>query len=88
MKYSFTTALLGVFAIQALALPSYPYGSHSIHEKRGPLQQRWTRTNPVDPDHILPVRVGLKQKNLEKGMDYLMEVYVYTSIDSLSRSSS
>jgi hypothetical protein len=76
MKYSLIGAVLGVFAVQALALPSYPYISHVVHEKRGALQSRWARGNPVDPDHVLPVRIGLKQRNLARGMDYLLEVYV------------
>lgn len=77
MRYSFIGAVLGVFAVQSLALPSYPYISHGVHEKRGTLQSRWARGNPVDPDHVLPVRVGLKQRNLDRGMDYLLEVYVF-----------
>jgi tripeptidyl-peptidase-1 len=76
MRYSLIGAVLGAFAVQALALPSTPYVIHVVHEKRDAVQRRWVRGNPVDPDHILPVRIGLKQTNLEKGMDYLLEVYV------------
>lgn len=78
MRYSFTAALLGALAVQALALPSTPYVNNAVHEKRNEIQQRrWVRGNPVEADHILPVRVGLKQSNLDKGMEYLLEVYVH-----------
>jgi tripeptidyl-peptidase-1 len=83
MRYSFIGAVLGAFAVQALALPSPAYVSHVIHEKRDAVQRRWVRGNAVDPDHVLPVRIGLKQSNLENGMDYLLEVYVSYSTLSL-----
>lgn len=43
-----------------------------VHEKRAlPALGRGDR---VDPDSIIPVRIGLKQSNLDSGYDRLMEV--------------
>ncbi|KAH8817290.1 peptidase S8/S53 domain-containing protein [Xylogone sp. PMI_703] len=75
MRYSLTCALLGIFAVQSLALPTSSLVSRVTHERRDVSQQRrWTRGSPLEPEHVLPVRIGLKQSNLDKAMDYLLEV--------------
>ena len=62
--------LAGSLALaSAVALPS---SHHVLHEKRSsPLPHRRER---VDPNAIIPVRIGLKQSNLHTGYDRLMEV--------------
>lgn len=48
---------------------------HSLHERHLPhWQQRWTKRSKVPDDHILPMRIGLKQCNLEAGHDKLMDM--------------
>lgn len=76
MRYYLTATILAVVAVKSLALPAFPYVNHVIHEKRDAIERKWSRGSSVDPDHVLPVRIGLKQSNLDKGMDYLLEVYV------------
>jgi tripeptidyl-peptidase-1 len=46
--------------------------SHVLHEKRG-AEAPFSRRR-VDPDALIPIRVGLKQSNLESGYERLMEV--------------
>ena len=63
--------LSGLFA-GALAVPTT---SHVVHEKRSSsTQNRWVKRQALDADTKVPVRIALKQRNLDKGMDYLMEV--------------
>ncbi|KHO00564.1 Peptidase S8/S53, subtilisin/kexin/sedolisin [Metarhizium album ARSEF 1941] len=49
-------------------------GSDTVHEKRDVSSSRWTKREAVDANTKVPVRIALKQKNLDKGMDYLLEV--------------
>ena len=68
-----SVAVLGFLAGSALAAPAHP-SPHALHEKRGELPEAWTRRAPASADHVLPVRIGLTQRNLERGYDLLMEV--------------
>jgi len=59
-------------AVGAVALPSSRY---EVHETRaGPRSNKWKRGNRVDPDAIVPLRIGLAQTNLHTGYDRLMDV--------------
>jgi tripeptidyl-peptidase-1 len=55
-----------------------PTGSQVIHEKRDTSNPRWIKREAVSPTTKVPVRIALKQNNLDKGMDYLLDVYVST----------
>jgi tripeptidyl-peptidase-1 len=48
---------------------------HVLHEKREERSLDWVKGDRVESNAILPVRIGLTQNNLEKGYDYLMDVY-------------
>jgi tripeptidyl-peptidase-1 len=76
MRFCFVSAVLGSLAIPALSLtlPSSSHVNHVVHEKRDTIQKKWVQGNGLDPDHVLPARIGLKQSNLHLGMDYLMEM--------------
>lgn len=62
--------LNGLFA-GAIAVPT---GSHTVHEKRDVSNGRWIKREAANADTKVPVRIALKQKNLDNGMDYLLEV--------------
>ena len=48
---------------------------HSLHERHLPqLAQRWTKRSKVPDTQVLPVRIGLKQCNIEAGHDKLMDM--------------
>ncbi|KAL7905061.1 peptidase S8/S53 domain-containing protein [Trichoderma velutinum] len=55
----------------AIAVPT---GSQVVHEKRDTNNARWIKREAVDPNTKIPVRIALKQSNLDKGMDYLLDV--------------
>jgi tripeptidyl-peptidase-1 len=55
---------------------------HVLHEKRDKHSYDWVKGARVEKDAVLPVRIGLTQNNLEKGDEYLMEVYVRRSVFS------
>ncbi len=68
MRYGTAIFLLGL----ATALPS----NHlTVHESRaGAPKGKWKRGERVDPDAIVPLRIGLAQSNLHTGYDRLMDV--------------
>jgi len=48
--------------------------SHALHEKRHVPSQTWIKRDRVSSDALLPIKIGLKQQNLHKGYDYLLDV--------------
>ena len=49
--------------------------SHSLHERHLPHWERqWSKRSKVPDTQILPMRIGLKQSNLEAGHDKLMDL--------------
>ena len=65
-----TFALL---ACSSLARPS-PRAGYVLHEKRAQEPSGWTRERRVDPDYILPLRIGLTQSNLHRIEEMLLDV--------------
>jgi tripeptidyl-peptidase I len=75
MMFYFVSIFLGTLLLPALALiPSSSWVKHVIHEKRDTIQRKWIESSPLDPDHIIPARIGLKQSNLDLGVEYLYEM--------------
>ena len=81
------TALAGGMALEALASPvardtaakkrAVP-ASHTLHERHMPhWGRKWTKKDRVPAGTQLPMRIGLKQSNLEAGHNKLMSMYVY-----------
>jgi tripeptidyl-peptidase-1 len=64
---------------QAASLPSH--ATHVIHEKRQITSSQWVKRSKVPPHQVLPVRIGLAQKNLDRGHDFLMDMYVFLSYE-------
>ncbi|OKL59359.1 Aorsin [Talaromyces atroroseus] len=71
MKVHLSTLALGL-AIVAAAVPAPQ--SHVVHEKRSSAPSKWVNVGRVDPMHNVVVRIGLKQSNLHRGYEYLMDV--------------
>jgi tripeptidyl-peptidase-1 len=76
MRFFFVSAVLATLAIPALTitLQSSFYINYVVYEKRDTIQKKWVHSSELDPDHVLLARIGLKQSNLDLGMDYLMEM--------------
>lgn len=49
--------------------------SHRLHERHLPHWEReWSKRSKVPNSQVLPMRIGLKQSNLEAGHDKLMDL--------------
>ncbi|KAF1990249.1 putative alkaline serine protease AorO [Aulographum hederae CBS 113979] len=64
--------LLGIFATLASAAPAAT--SHVVHAKRDAVPKQWVKRSKLESNVVLPVRIGLTQRNLEHGHRLLMEV--------------
>ena len=65
-----------LFALGALVagVVATPYTPHVRHEKRGALPFGWERHDRLPSHDVLPMRIALKQSNMDKAEDFLMEV--------------
>ena len=63
-----------LFLAAALRASAAPTSSHVVHEKRQHAPLQWEKRDRVDPSIVLPVRIGLTQRNLDLGPDLLHEV--------------
>ena len=59
--------------------PSHQYGQvpcesvvHERHEQRH--LEGWSKAEPAELTALLPMRIGLRQSNLQKGHDMLMDM--------------
>ncbi|KAJ6785080.1 hypothetical protein PWT90_08665 [Aphanocladium album] len=67
--------LVNYLAIASAAPHFVSIGGGIVHEKRELASHaRWIKKDAVHGNTRLPVRIALKQRNLDKGMDYLLEV--------------
>lgn len=55
---------------QGAAVPN----THVVHETREISTSRWLKRDRLSSNVVLPMRIGLKQQNLDRGHDYLMDV--------------
>ena len=86
LLHSLVAALASGLVLEATASPlSQEYtgartrrevpSSHSLHERHLPhLSYQWSKREKVPDTQILPMRIGLKQYNLEAGHDKLMDM--------------
>ncbi|PQE33518.1 hypothetical protein CJF32_00003388 [Rutstroemia sp. NJR-2017a WRK4] len=72
MKLSIFASLV-LIVPEALCAPS-PSSSLVLHEKRHASNNGWIKRDRIDSAVRLPVRIGLSQRNLEKGHEFLMDV--------------
>lgn len=68
MRFSFLT----IAAFAALLEASPLAGNHVVHEKRDVPHKRWVKRDALPSSAVLPMRIGLVQRNLEHGHDRLM----------------
>jgi tripeptidyl-peptidase I len=72
MKVSVLAILTGLAACASAAPAPVP---HVVHEKRSTQIGKWARRDiKVNRDAIIPISIGLTQRNLDNGYDLLMEV--------------
>lgn len=61
-------------ALSTLTLAVPTISTHAVHEKRGLHTTSWTKRSRVESRSLLPIRIGLKQDNLHRGHDWVMDV--------------
>lgn len=80
---SLVVALASGLVFQTMASPIFHSviskreipATHSLHERHLPhWGQQWMKKSKVPSSQILPMRIGLKQHNLQVGHDKLMEM--------------
>ncbi len=72
MKLPLVALVVSLLA-QASAAPAP--GPYVVHERRDAQTTKWSRSTVKLPrDALIPMSVGLTQRNLENGYDFLMEV--------------
>lgn len=60
---------LSALLISVLASP------YVVHEKRHErTDERWSKLTLLDASEVVPIRIGLKQQNLEHGENWLMNI--------------
>jgi tripeptidyl-peptidase I len=72
MRFDFLKLLLAfAAAAQSAAVPN----SHVLHEKRDPSSSKqWVKRDKLSPTVMLPMRIGLKKRNLYRGYEFLMDM--------------
>ena len=70
----FQLRLLALLALLYVAV-AYPKAtSDVVHEKRELTHPRWIRRSRIPLSVTFPMRIGLTQRNLDKGFDFIMDV--------------
>lgn len=61
--------------LSAVVLGAAPSTVHVTHERRDIDSHRhWEKRSRLEPHDVIPVRIGLTQRNLDQGYDLLMDV--------------
>lgn len=72
MRFIFLAMILALAKIaQSAAVPH----SHVVHERRDATYlKQWVKREKLSSTAILPMRIGLKQRNLHRGHEFLMDM--------------
>lgn len=61
------------------AAPSNPYANHILHEKRSGVPHQWGKRDRAAGHEVMPIRIGLRQRNLEHAERFISDVSDPTS---------
>ena len=67
-------AFLLLLAVAAIGNTAPAPSSHVVHEARDRIHPRWTKLDRVASHMKLPMRIGLKQSNLDRADDFLEDI--------------
>lgn len=51
-----------------------PRAGHVVHEKRDVIPALWSRARRLESDTVLPMRFGLRQSNVDRLEEFLMDI--------------
>lgn len=83
LRKSLVAALAAGLALEVVANPVPHVGAvkrevpptHALHERHAPhWGQKWAKRAKVPGNAVLPMRIGLKQSNLDAGHEKLMDL--------------
>ncbi|KAJ2989765.1 hypothetical protein NUW58_g3301 [Xylaria curta] len=77
MRFPTLIVALACHAASSLAAP--PPDRHVLHEKRDGEPHLWEKRRRASQNQVLPIRIGLRQRNLENAESYVYEVSDPTS---------
>ena len=70
----FTAVVVATFFLKLSTSLSPTFGTHVLHEKRDYDPPQWERLGRADPQQRLPVRIALRQRNVEHAEEYIYDV--------------
>ena len=56
------------------AAPGTKYSNHVVHEKRDGIPHQWGKRDRAAAHEMLPIRIGLRQRNLEHAERFIYDV--------------
>lgn len=71
MRLSLALSLLA--GATCLAAPASRH-SYVVHEKRGAEPYEWSKRSRAHPAEVLPVKIGLQQRNLHRAEEFILDV--------------
>lgn len=66
-------SILALAASLAVCL-AIPTDRYVLHEKRDGPPHQWTKRSRAHADEVLPVRIGLAQRNLHRAEEFMLDV--------------
>lgn len=69
--------MLYIYSLLIVAVTAMPRDEH--HSRGSPADFDWYRHDRVSPETNIPIRIALRQRNIEHGMAYLLNVYASPS---------
>jgi tripeptidyl-peptidase-1 len=73
VKMRFFPSILVLLSV-ALDVSSSPTAGHVLHEKRSSPPPLWVKRSKLDSRTVIPVKIGLNQRNLERAEDFIYDV--------------
>lgn len=74
MRFFFTAAAAAAFALACSAVNPTPSSKHTVHEKRDGQPHAWQKRHRALADHVMPIRIALRERNIEKADSYILDV--------------
>ncbi|KAB5560031.1 Pro-kumamolisin [Coniochaeta sp. 2T2.1] len=74
MRLSSVLSLLATLAVAVEARPLRRATKHVIHEKKPVARRSWFKTSRLQRSKVLPVRIGLAQRNLDRAEEFIYDV--------------
>lgn len=68
-----TAATTAALVLTCLAVPTTS-SKHVLHEKRDGHPHSWHKRHRAVADHVMPIRIALRERNLENAEQYIHDV--------------